>query len=135
MRPGARLAALLLSSFLVACGTIGSPPKQAAPAPQPFVLITAAPNASPTATAFLPPAPGQPTPTSLYYAPVATLEAALPTATASPTNEPPAEPTPTVDIAALFPTSAAPPPPSGIADAPAPLPSLTDSDAINFLLI
>lgn len=99
------------------------------------MLITPAANASPTPTAFLPPAAGQATPTSLYYAEVPTLEPSLPTATASPTNEPPAEPSPTVDVAALFPTSAAPPPPDTASDAPPPLAELTDKDSINFLLI
>ncbi len=112
-----------------------APSQQAGAGALPFILITAAPNASPTPTAFLPPAAGQATPTSLYYGEVPTVEPFLPTATASPTNEPAAQPSPTVDVAALFPTSAAPPPPVAVTDAPPPLPELTDKDSINFLLI
>ena len=136
MKPGARLVALLLATFLAACGTVGEPPQKPAAADLPFVLITAAPNASPTPTAFLPPAAGQPTPTSLYYGQIPTLAPGLPTATASPTAAPPAEPSPTLDLAQLFPTAAAPPPPQNSGgDAPAPLPVLTDKDSVNFLLI
>src|SRR5512146_823818 len=136
MKPGARALALLLIPFLVACGTVpNARSQQAGTGGLPFILITAAPNASPTPTAFLPPAAGQPTPTSLYYGEVPTVAPSLPTATAIPTNEPAGEPSPTVDVAALFPTSAAPPPPQAAGDAPPPLPELTDKDSINFLLI
>ncbi len=134
MRPGARLLTLLLASFLAACGTFAPPTQPAATGGLPFMLVSPAANASPTPTAFQPPSSGQATPTSLYYAAVATHEPSLPTATASPTAEPPVEPSPTLDPATLFPTAAAPPPPdAGVA--PAPLPSLTDSDTLNFLLI
>ncbi len=135
MRPGPRLFALLLASFLAACGTFSPPTQSPGTGQLPFLLVSPAPNASPTPTAFLPPAAGQATPTSLYYAPVATLEPAFPTATASPTTEPPVELTPTADLATLFPTVAAPPPPSEAGAAPAPLPALTDADTLNFLLI
>ncbi len=136
MKPGARALALLLTTFLVACGTMtDAPSQQAGSGALPFILITAAPNSSPTPTAFLPPAAGQATPTSLYYANIPTVQASLPTATAPATQEPAANPSPTVDVAALFPTSAAPPPPQAGADAPPPLPELTDKDSINFLLI
>ncbi len=134
MSPGARLFVLLLASFLAACGTFAPPTQQPGTGQLPFVLVSPAPNASPTATAFLPPAAGQATPTSLYYAPVATLQPAFPTATASPTTEPPTDPSPTADVATLFPTVAAPPP-ADAAVAPAPLPALTDADTLNFLLI
>jgi LCP family protein required for cell wall assembly len=40
-----------------------------------------------------------------------------------------------VDLAQLFPTAAAPPPPAEAGAAPAPLPSLSDADTVNFLLI
>ncbi len=135
MKPGARALSLLLASLLTACGTFGSPPQQAGQSQLPFVLITPAPNASPTPTAFLPPPAGQPTPTSLYYAEVPTLAPSFPTATASPTEPQAAEVTPTVDLATLFPTEAAPPPPDTAGVAPAPLPALTDKDTDNFLLI
>ncbi len=136
MKPGARALALLLTSFLTACGAIpAASPQQATTGGLPFVLITPAANASPTPTPFLPPPAGQATATSLYFAEIPTLEPSLPTATAAPTNEPAAEPSPTVDVAALFPTSAAPPPPDTSSDAPPPLAQLTDKDSINFLLI
>ncbi len=135
MKPGARALSLLLAFFLAACGTLGDPPREAAPAPLPFILITAAPNASPTPTAFQPPAAGQATPTSLYFAEVPTLRPSLPTATASPTEPPPLVTSPTVDLASLFPTAAAPPPPDNSGGPPAPLPSLTDNATENFLLI
>ncbi|HEX8990964.1 MAG TPA: LCP family protein [Anaerolineales bacterium] len=136
MKPGARALALLLATFLAACGTVGEPPQTPAAAELPFVLITAAPNASPTPTAFLPPAAGQPTPTSLYYGAVPTRPPGLPSPTASPTVPPPAQPSPTTDLAQLFPTAAAPPAPQNAgSDAPAPLPLLTDKDSVNFLLI
>src|SRR5512141_2500797 len=135
MRPGAPLLALLLASSLAACGQF-TPSQQTGSGALPFILVSPAPNASPTPTAFRPPATGQPTPTSLYHARVATLEPSLPTATASSTAEPPLDPSPTVDLALLFPTAAAPPPPSdGAGVAPAPLPALTDGDTVNFLLI
>ena len=135
MKPGARALALLLASFLTACGTVGAPSAQAGTGGLPFILVTVAPNASPTATAFLPPRAGQATPTSLYFAPVATLEPFFPTPTAASTDEPAAEPSPTVDVGALFPTEAAPPPPQAAEAVPVPLPELTDKDSINFLLI
>ncbi len=136
MKPGARALALLLITFLTACGTVPqSSAQQAGAGALPFILITAAPNASPTPTAFLPPAAGQATPTSLYFGDVPTLEPSLPTATASPTQAPAFDASPTVDVAALFPTSAAPPAPQAVTDAPPPLPELTDKDSINFLLI
>src|SRR5512138_2496813 len=134
MRPGARLLALLLASFLTGCGNF-APPTQQAAAQLPFVLVSPAPNASPTPTAFQPPITGGATPISLYYAEVATLEPSLPKATASPTAEPPIDPSPTADLTLLFPTEAAPPPPADSGAAPAPLPTLTDSDTLNFLLI
>src|SRR5512138_1110833 len=98
MRTGARLLSSWLAIFLAGCGTVGASPRQPA-AEYRLVLITPAANASPTPTAFLPPAAGHATPTSLYYAVVPTLEAAYPTPTASPAAEQAAEPSPTVDAA------------------------------------
>ncbi len=134
MKPSTRAVLLLLSPFLAACGAIAAPSQEPA-AQLPFLLITTAPNASPTATPFKPPHDGQATPTSLYYAQIPTLEPFLPTATASPTQESAAQPSPTIDLGELFPTAAAPPPQNASADAPAPLPSLSDKDTVNFLLI
>ena len=127
--------ALALLGLTSACGGLGF---GAATAPQvaaPLILVTAAPNASPTPTPFQPPYVEQATPTSLYHIQVPTLEPFLPTATASPTEVPPAEASPTVDLNSLFPTAAAPPLPSGSGDAPDPSVLLTDTGSINFLLI
>ncbi len=120
----------LLALLLTSCG--------AAPASTPplsFVLVTSAPNASPTPTPFRPPLVEQATPTSLYFIEVPTLEPFFPTPTASPTPFPPAKPSPTVDLRSLFPTSAAPPVPDTSGVGPTPLPALTDNNTINFLLI
>jgi LCP family protein required for cell wall assembly len=129
MNSSARKLIFLLSILLASCGTAP------APAPLPFVLITSAPNASPTPTPFQPPLVEQATPTSLYYIEVPTLEPFFPTATASPTEVPPPQPSPTVDLSSLFPTAAAPPPPNTSGEGPTPLPPLTDNDTVNFLLI
>lgn len=121
----------LLSFLLAACGT-------AVPAAQsqlPFVLITAAPNASPTATPFQPPLIEQATATSLYNLDVPTLEPFFPTTTPSPTEVPPPQPSPTVDLSSLFPTQAAPPVPDTSGEGPTPLPQLTNNETVNFLLI
>ena len=48
MKPGARALPLLLAFLLVACGTSQDSPQQAGTGALPFVLITPAPNASPT---------------------------------------------------------------------------------------
>jgi LCP family protein required for cell wall assembly len=101
----------------------------------PLILVTAAPDSSPTPTPFQPPLVEQATPTSLYHIQVPTLEPFLPTATASPTDVPPLQVSPTVDLNSLFPTAAAPPLPSVSGDAPDPSVLLTDSESINFLLI
>ena len=121
----------LLSFLLAACGT-------AVPAAQsqlPFVLITSAPNASPTATPFQPPLVQQATATSLYNLDVPTLEPFFPTTTPSPTEVPPPQPSPTVDLSSLFPTEAAPPVPDTSGEGPTPLPPLTNNETVNFLLI
>ncbi|HTO99969.1 MAG TPA: LCP family protein [Anaerolineales bacterium] len=135
MKTGARALSLLLAIFLTGCGSLGNSPQHAKANAAPFILITPAADASPTATAFLPPAAGMATPTSLYSASVFILPSPFPD-TATPTSKPAVQPTPTVDLATLFPTEAAPPPAdASAADAPAPLPSLTDKDTVNFLLI
>lgn len=123
---------MLLTLVLTACGTAPASPPQGS---LPFVLITSAPDASPTPTPFQPPFVEQATPTSLYYIEVPTLEPFFPTSTPSPMPTPPPQPTATVDLGSLFPTAAAPPPPDASGQAPAPLPQLTDSDTLNFLLI
>ncbi len=101
-----------------------------------FVLITSAPNASPTPTPFQ---PSQFTPTLpsilSYGASTLTPEQFLPTGTASLTPIPPLNPSSTVDLNLLFPTNAAPPVAQLIAINPTALSALTDHKTINFLLI
>ena len=105
-------------------------------APLPFLLITSAPNPSPTPTPFQP-SLYTPTQPSLLSDGISTPtpEQILPTETISPTAIPPIDPTATVDISQLFPTAAAPPVAESIAVNPTSLPSLTDNETINFLLI
>jgi len=91
----------------------------------PFVLVTTAPNASPTPTPFQ---PSFTTPTRIES------KFILPTETPSPLPTQPVEPTSTSALATLFPTSAAPPPiDPGVQ--PEALPPLTDQETVNFLLI
>jgi LCP family protein required for cell wall assembly len=114
---------LLFGILLSACGPSASVP--AAPV-LPYVLITVAPNASPTPTPFQ---PSLNTPTSF------SADLALPTETPSPTSTSHPEATATIDLATMFPTGAAPPviePPLG---EPSPLPPLTDNETVNFMLI
>ncbi|HWB37000.1 MAG TPA: LCP family protein, partial [Rugosimonospora sp.] len=114
---------LLVSTLLGACGP-------SAPAAQvsglPFVLVTSAPNASPTPTPFQP---------SLATPTVDQPLIPLPSETPSPTPTAPADASPTVDLNQLFPTSAAPPVAENAAVQPTALPSLTDNETVNFLLI
>ncbi|HEY9152091.1 MAG TPA: LCP family protein [Anaerolineales bacterium] len=122
--------ALIFSLLLASCGVA---PMNASTS-QPFVLITAAPNASPTPTPFQPPNQSQATPTSIYAIQVPTLAPFFPTATPSPTPIPPLHPTATVDLSSLFPTVAMPPPVASSIDI-TPIPALTDNNTINFLLM
>lgn len=102
----------------------------------PFILITSAPNASPTPTPFQ---PLQVTPTqelALSFPSTATNQGIIfPTETPSPTPTQPVEVSPTVDFNQLFPTVAAPP----VAEVPAVNPTiqplLTTNETVNFLLI
>jgi len=132
--PAPTLAFALLG-ITSACGNPGFLAPQPPQASAPLVLITAAPDASPTPTPFQPPYLEQATPTSLYHIEVPTLEPFFPTATASPTAVPPLEPSPTVDLNSLFPTAAAPPLPSAAGEAPEPSVVVTDTETVNFLLI
>ncbi len=102
----------------------------------PFILITSAPNASPTPTPFQPAlyTPTQSSPLS-FSLNTPSPEQILPTETVSPTPIPPIDPTATVDISQLFPTVAAPPIGEAAAGVPTALPPLTDNETINFLLI
>jgi LCP family protein required for cell wall assembly len=94
-------------------------------APLPFILVTSAPNASPTPTPFQ---PSLSTPVPL------SLETSLPTETPSPTPTAPPQATPTIDLAALFPTAAAPPVEIP-ENQPTALALLSDNETVNFLLI
>lgn len=125
---------VLASLFLASCGATPAPTSVSAPL---FILITSAPNASPTPTPFQPPVvlQSQATPTSFYFIQVPTLEPFFPTETSSPTPIPPPQPTATVDLNSLFPTEAAPPPSDSSGQGPAPQSLLTNKDTINFLLI
>ena len=135
MKYSAPALAFAVLGITSGCGSLALP---MAPAPQgagQIVLVTAAPNSSPTPTPFQPPFVEFATPTSLYHIQVPTLEAFLPSATPSPTLIPASDPSPTLDINLLFPTAAAPPLPSAAIDAPGPSALLTDSETVNFLLI
>jgi LCP family protein required for cell wall assembly len=123
-----RRLVFLLALLLTACGAA---PAQTSPA---YVFVTDAPNASPTPTPFQPPSFEEATPTSMYQIDVPTLEPFFPSPTPSPTPIPPEQPSPTVDLSSLFPTVAAPPAPDS-SGGPTPLPSLTNNNTINFLLI
>jgi LCP family protein required for cell wall assembly len=125
---------LALLGLLTACGAPGAPARAPEAGP-PLVLITSAPDASPTPTPFQPPLADQATSTSIYFIEVPTLEPFFPTTTPSPTEVPPPEPSATIDLNALFPTAAAPPIPQAPGEAPQPLPELTNNQTINFLLI
>jgi LCP family protein required for cell wall assembly len=118
--------------LLTACG--GPSNTSAQIAQPPFILITSAPNPSPTPTPFQPPlyTPTQPSDfdnggNSPTPGPALPTETALPTPTLSSQ--------PTVDLSQLFPTAAAPPAAESVLITPTALPSLTDNQTINFLLI
>jgi polyisoprenyl-teichoic acid--peptidoglycan teichoic acid transferase len=116
-----------LSIFLSACATAAPTPARP---PQPFVLITAAPDTTITPTPFQPSlfTPTQPSLFSFDINPGPALT--FPTETPSPTASPPAEPTATAGLDQLFPDQAAPP-----SENTTPLPPLTDNETINFLLM
>ncbi len=90
------------------------------------MLVTVAPNASPTPTPFQ---PSVVTPTPFEAA------ISLPTETTSPTPVPPLDATPTIDLSQLFPTAAAPPLVTQPDIQPTALAPLTDNETVNFLLI
>ncbi len=121
---------LILSIFLSACGASQASQQP----PLPFILITSAPNASPTPTPFQP-LLYTPTAASFLLSSAPASQAFLPTETSSPTPTQAPEATATVDFSQLFPTSAAPPPAEIPAVNPTALLPLTDNETINFLLI
>lgn len=130
-----RLVVFQFLFFAVFCSSCGVTPQEAAP-PPPFILVTSAPNASPTPTPFQPSryTPTQPGPWS-FSAATPSPPQILPTETPSPTPLPAVDPTATADISLLFPTLAAPPVVESVAITPTPLPPLSDHETINFLLI
>ena len=115
---------LIVAFLLTSCGIAPSQP----PAPPPFVLITATPNASATPTPFQPPNVSQATPNSSSSIQVPPLASISPAAT-------PLQPAATIDLSSLYPTVAAPPSPDTSGVGPTPIPLLNDNDTINFLLI
>ncbi len=125
------VALVIVAIIASACGAPPAP--EAVSAGAPFVLITSAPNSTPTPTPFQP-SLFTPTLPSLYVADANPIpEFILPSETPSPTVTPPADPTATVGFDQMFPTQAAPPPESAVHATP--LPPLTDNETINFLLI
>jgi LCP family protein required for cell wall assembly len=137
MKPSAFYFVLILFAVILsACGT----PAQAKPQRQffaPFVLITAAPNVTPTPTPFQPSsnATAYP-PFILNYPGTPQIFAGLPSETPSPTPTYHPGATPTADLSLLFPTVAAPPVVETVAISPTPLPPLTTpNETVNFLLI
>jgi len=129
-----RLFALtaLLAVFISSCGT----PAAAEQAPLPFILITSAPDASPTPTPFQPSFVTPTLPSIFAGGSNSAPQLILPTETLFPTATPQASPTATAPIELLFPTQAAPPPAEAFTTNPTPLPPLTTAnETINFLLI
>ena len=123
---------IALTFLLSACGAA---PRSSEQSSFTFILITSAPHPSPTPTPFQPSlfTPTQPLPGLAFE--VTSSPMFLPTGTPSPTSTQPAQPTSTVDLNQLFPTSAAPPPAEVPAVNPQALPPLTDNETVNFLLI
>jgi polyisoprenyl-teichoic acid--peptidoglycan teichoic acid transferase len=131
MKPRSRHSPLLILAVLLsACGTVQTSDQNSSP----FILITSAPNASPTPTPFQP-LLYTPTQASLLFFDAPNSQIFLPTGTASPTPTPQPDASATVDFNLLFPTVAAPPVAEIPAVNPTPLPALTDNETINFLLI
>lgn len=123
---------IILALLLTSCGT----PAAAEQAPVPFILITSAPNASPTPTPFQPSFVTPTAPLLSASDPLPAPQLSLPTETPYPTATPQASPTATAPIEFLFPTQAAPPPAEAFVVDPTSLPPLTtQNETINFLLI
>ncbi|MFM8370237.1 MAG: hypothetical protein ACKOBD_15930, partial [Chloroflexota bacterium] len=120
-----------LAVLITSCGTPAP-----AQAPQSFVLVTSAPNASPTPTPFQPSLATPTLPILLASNSNPAPQLIFPTETFFPTVTPQASPTATAPIEQLFPTQAAPPPAEALLVNPTPLPPLTtENETINFLLI
>jgi LCP family protein required for cell wall assembly len=125
------LLTLAVLATTPACNALGS--TRAPMAGSSLILITAAPNASPTATPFQPPIP-QGTALSVYGIEIPTLEPFFGAGIPHPGAESPT-PGPTPDLKSLFPTAAAPPVVPAFGEAPQPFPPLQESGALNFMLI
>jgi LCP family protein required for cell wall assembly len=127
-----RTFSFAVSILLAACGSAPQGPAQNS---LPFVLITSAPNSTPTPTPFQPSQfTATPQPLAMSYN-SASAPLGLLTETPSPVPTQSNDATATADIGQLFPTAAAPPPAEVPAISPTALPQLTDSETINFLLI
>ena len=127
------LSVVIIISFLLsACGANTPATRQQSFAP--FILITSAPNSSPTPTPFQPSlaTPTQPSLFSFDSNPASFL--IVPSQTPSVTPTPQVTSTATTSPEQLFPTNAAPPPQQPTLDL-ASLPPLTNNETINFLLI
>ncbi len=124
--------AAVLFILLSACGTTSPAPGQAS---LPFILITSAPNSTPTPTPFQP-SLSTPTLPSVYSvdANISAAQLVFPSETPSQAPVSLVIPTATLALNQLFPTQAAPPAQSLSTD-PTALPPLTDNETVNFLLI
>jgi len=119
---------LIISVIVTSCVAPQTAPEQ----PLSFILITSAPNSTPTPTPFQP-SFTTPTLPPLYSFNANSFSESLPTETPFPTATAYIEPTATVSFDQLFPTLAAPP---AQALNPESLPPLTtNNETINFLLI
>src|SRR5689334_4020841 len=125
------LSVVILIALLVACAAPQATVDQVS---APFVLITSAPNASPTPTPFQP-LNVTATQASLFSSFPNAAAFQLVTETPSPTPTTAPDVTATVDFNQLFPTSAAPPPAEVPLVNPTTQPLLTTNETINFLLI
>lgn len=127
-----KISFIIIVSFLLsACGASTPTPEQSF---APFILITSAPNSSPTPTPFQP-SLSTPTQPPLFSFDLNTSAPILfPTQTPSATATLQATLTATIPPEQLFPNQAAPPPAQPTVDI-ASLPPLTTNETINFLLI
>lgn len=115
--------------FLSACGTISPASQQGV---LPYVLITSAPNATPTSTPFQPSLFTPTLPSNYTFD--TNNSFTFPSGTPLPASTPLNAPTATLALNQLFPTQAAPPAQQPLVN-PTALPPLTDNETINFLLI
>ena len=132
-RTRAWFAPLVLVALAAAAGCSALGGARSPGAASSLILITAAPNASPTPTPFQPPI-AQDTIQSVYGIEIPTLEPFFAEGGPYPGAESPT-PGPTVDLNSLFPTAAAPPVVPAIGEAPQPFPPLQETGTLNFMLI